>query len=100
MSSSLIRGKHVVCKATGRADALVIDDGAVFQENGVIVEVGPYRELAAKHQPDELLGSARHIVLPGFVNSHHHIGLTPFQLGSPDHNLELWIASRMGRPGR
>ena len=96
MSSSLIRGRHVVCKATGRTDATVIDDGAVFQKNGVIVEIGPYRELAAKHQPDEVLGSARHVVLPGFVNSHHHIGLTPFQLGSPDHNLELWIASRMG----
>lgn len=96
MSSSLIRGKHVVCKATSRTDAQVIDDGAVFQKDGLIVEVGPYRELAAKHQADELLGSPRHIVLPGFVNSHHHIGLTPFQLGSPDHNLELWIASRMG----
>ena len=96
MSSSLIRGKHVICKATSRTDAQVIDDGAVFQENGVIVEIGPYRELAARHEPDELLGSARHIVLPGFVNSHHHIGLTPFQLGSPDYNLELWIASRLG----
>ena len=33
--------------------------------------------------------------MPGFVNSHHHVGLTPFQLGSPDHPLELWFASRM-----
>ena len=96
MSSSLIRGKHIVCKAASRTDAQVVDDGAVFQKDGLIVEVGPYRELAAKHQAEEVLGSPGHIVLPGFVNSHHHIGLTPFQLGSPDHNLELWIASRMG----
>jgi cytosine/adenosine deaminase-related metal-dependent hydrolase len=30
------------------------------------------------------------------VNSHHHVGLTPFQLGSPDYPLELWFASRLG----
>ena len=77
MSSSLIRGKYVVCKVTGRNDAQVIEDGAVFQRDGVIVEVGPFAELATKHRPDEVLGSAEHVVLPGFVNSHHHVGLTP-----------------------
>ncbi len=34
--------------------------------------------------------------MPGMVNSHHHVGLTPFQLGSPDYPLELWFASRLG----
>jgi len=49
-----------------------------------------------RHHPfDELLGSPDHVVLPGLVNSHHHVGLTPFQLGSPDYPLELWFASRM-----
>jgi 5-methylthioadenosine/S-adenosylhomocysteine deaminase len=33
--------------------------------------------------------------MPGLVDSHHHVGLTPFQLGSPDYPLELWFASRM-----
>ena len=28
------------------------------------------------------------------VNAHHHIGLTPFQLGSPDLALEPWITVR------
>ncbi len=35
------------------------------------------------------------IMLPGFVNGHHHVGLTPVQLGSPDMPLELWFATRM-----
>jgi hypothetical protein len=34
-------------------------------------------------------------MLPGFVNGHHHIGLTPVQLGSPDIPLELWFVTRM-----
>ena len=34
-------------------------------------------------------------MLPGFVNAHHHIGLTPVQLGSPDMPLELWFVTRL-----
>jgi len=95
MASSLIRGRFVVAGVSGRAEARVIPDGAVFQRDGTVVEVGPYAELVARHRADEVLGSPDHVVLPGFVNAHHHVGVTPFQLGSPDHPLELWFASRM-----
>ena len=95
MASSLIRGRYVICKVTDRNAAEIIEDGAVFQRDGIIVDVGPHSELADKYQPDDVMGSANHVVLPGFVNSHHHVGLTPFQLGSPDYPLELWFASRM-----
>ena len=95
MSSSLIRGKYVVCKVIDRHHAQIIEDGAVYQKDGSIVAVGSYAELARAHRPDEVLGSAGDVILPGFVNSHHHVGLTPLQLGSPDHPLELWFASRL-----
>src|SRR5437762_3270497 len=95
MASSLIQGKYVVAKVTSRTEAHVIPDGAVFQRDGAIVEVGPYADLLTRHRPDEVLGSPDHVVIPGFVNGHHHVGLTPFQLGSPDYPLELWFASRM-----
>ncbi|HXH12122.1 MAG TPA: amidohydrolase family protein [Alphaproteobacteria bacterium] len=96
MPSSLIRGKYVICKVTGRTEAQMVKDGAVLQRDGTIVDIGPFQDLTTKYQPDEVLGSAEHVVLPGFVNSHHHVGLTPFQLGSPDYPLELWFASRLG----
>jgi 5-methylthioadenosine/S-adenosylhomocysteine deaminase len=95
MASSLIHGKYVICKVISRTEAQVIENGAVFQRDGTIVDIGRYQDLAAKYQPDEVLGSSDHVVMPGFVNSHHHVGLTPFQLGSPDYPLELWFASRM-----
>jgi cytosine/adenosine deaminase-related metal-dependent hydrolase len=95
MPSSLVRGRHLVCGIDDDGAACVIDDGAVFQRDGVIVEVGPYAELARRHQPDETLGSERHVIIPGLVDSHHHIGLTPVQMGSPDLPLELWFASRL-----
>lgn len=96
MATSLIHGKYVICHVTSRTVAEVIEDGAVVQRDGTILEIGPYQDIAAKYHPDEVLGSAQHVVMPGLVNSHHHVGLTPFQLGSPDYPLEMWFASRLG----
>jgi cytosine/adenosine deaminase-related metal-dependent hydrolase len=96
MATSLIRGKYVICRVLGRTSAEVIPDGAVVQRDGIIIDIGPYQAVAPRYQPDDVLGSAEHLVMPGLVNSHHHVGLTPFQLGSPDHPLELWFASRLG----
>ena len=95
MPSSLIRGKHVICKIDDSGEPVVVDDGAVFQRDGVIVEVGRYADLAARYQPDDVIGSAEHVVMPGLVNGHHHIGVTPVQLGSLDQPLELWFATRI-----
>jgi cytosine/adenosine deaminase-related metal-dependent hydrolase len=96
MTTSLIQGRYVVGVSAERGAVGVIENGAVFQRDGTIVEVGAAADLLARHRPDEVLGSPDHVVLPGLVNSHHHVGLTPFQLGSPDHPLELWFASRLG----
>src|SRR5229473_6520999 len=51
--------------------------------------------MLARYPDVQRLGSPDTVLMPGFVNSHHHVGLTPLQLGSPDHALELWFASRM-----
>ena len=96
MALSLIRGKYVICKVTSRTEADIIEDGVVVQRDGVILELGRFQELHTKYQSAEVIGSDAHLVMPGFVNSHHHVGLTPFQLGSPDYPLELWFASRLG----
>jgi cytosine/adenosine deaminase-related metal-dependent hydrolase len=68
-------------------------DGAVLQEDGTIVEIGTYQELSRKHPNVTVVGSGSEVMLPGFVNGHHHIGLTPVQLGSPDMPLELWFVA-------
>ncbi len=96
MALSLIRGKHVVCKVTGRESADVVSDGAVVQRDGVIEAVGDYRELRAQHPDAEVIGSGNHIVMPGLVNDHFHVGLTPFQMGAPDLPLEMWSLHRIG----
>ena len=96
MTTTLLRGKYVICKITGPASAKVVSDGAVLQRDGEIIEVGDYRDLRARHPTAELIGGPNYVVMPGLVNDHFHVGLTPFQLGIPDLPLEMWILARIG----
>src|SRR5262250_556367 len=95
MSASLIRSRALVTHAIDRHTWNEITDGAVLQEDGAIVEIGTYRDLSRRHPNIAVVGSGNEVMLPGFVNGHHHIGLTPVQLGSPDMPLELWFVTRM-----
>lgn len=94
MATSLVRGRQVICGVGADGAPNVIENGAVLQKDGIIEAVGPYEALASR-QVDEVLGSDAHVVCPGFVNGHHHVGLTPLQHGSPDLPLELWIVRRL-----
>src|ERR1700738_5310555 len=96
MSETLIVAGWIVKGAAGRHAADVVRNGALYQRDGIIVEIGDAQELIAKYPDAPRLGSSDTVLMAGFVNSHHHVGLTPLQLGSPDHALELWFASRMG----
>ena len=94
MASSLIRGKYLI-SAVLDDQVEIIEDGAVFQRDGKIIEVGDYDELSQRFRPDAVVGDGTHVVVPGFVNAHHHVGVTPLQLGCPDVPLELWIPHRL-----
>ena len=94
MASSLVVGRFVIIGTVDNTSSEIIRDGAVFQRDGEIVEVGPQKELAERYQPDEVIGGDRYLVMPGLINAHHHVGLTPFQMGTPDMALEPWIIAR------
>ena len=99
MATSLIRGKYVICRAGSEAaESTVISDGAVFQQDGVILDVGPYQELRESRDADEVIGGPNFVVFPGLVNTHHHgRGVSTLQMGSCDDCLETWILSGWGR---
>ncbi len=48
-----------------------IKDGAIFVRDGWIEEVGPKGQLP--ETADEVVDLADHVVLPGLVNTHHHL---------------------------
>ena len=86
----------MVCGVNDKNSSRIIEDGAVFQRDGEIVDVGPHSVLASRYTPDEEVGSSDFIVIPGLVNAHHHYGMTPFQLGARDLALETWGPERWG----
>ena len=96
MSSTLVRGKYVVRKITGPHSADVISDGAVFQRDGEIIEIGPYEDLKDRYSDVEVIGSSSYLVMPGLVDGHSHKGLTPCQLGAMDNTLELRALHQLG----
>ena len=97
MTSSLIRGKYIISpEASGGVP--VHHDAAVYQEDGVIKDVGPYPELRERYQPGAELGGPNYAIIPGLVNSHHHgRGVTTLQMGTCDDCLEVWILAGWGR---
>jgi len=98
MTNGLVRGGWVV--VTGRGgDLEVIEDGAVYHEDGAIQQVGRFDELGARHPGVATLGSREHIVLPGFVNAHHHAFVPSiYQQCSRDDALEAWLLDFFWRP--
>lgn len=69
---------------------------AVAVDGDTIVAVGPRERIVADHPGAEIVARPAHLLTPGFVNGHHHVGVTPFQHGVPDSSLETWIAGRVG----
>ena len=48
-----------------------IPDGAIFCRDGVIQQIGPASALP--RTADEVLDLANHVVVPGLINTHHHL---------------------------
>jgi 5-methylthioadenosine/S-adenosylhomocysteine deaminase len=95
LATSLIRSRAMIPRTIDRHRWEEVADGAVLQEDGVIVATGSFEALNKRYPNTPVLGTGKEILLPGFVNGHHHVGLTPVQLGSPDMPLELWFITRL-----
>ena len=51
----------------------MIEDGAVVWEEDKILELGPRQELLEKYPQAERLDAKGGIIMPAFINAHHHI---------------------------
>ncbi|MBS0347990.1 MAG: 8-oxoguanine deaminase [Proteobacteria bacterium] len=90
MSKTLLL-HHADTLITMDATRREIPDGAVFIRDGVIEAVGPSAELPA--HADEVRDLSGRIVLPGLVNTHHHMyqSLTRAVPGAQDAELFGWL---------
>lgn len=97
MPSSLVRGRYIFGRAAGATAVGVLQDAAVFQRDGEILEIGRYAELRARHPQVPEIGSDHHFVIPGMVNAHHHGNFSTCQTGCADGPLELWLSDMWAR---
>jgi 8-oxoguanine deaminase len=70
-----------------------IDNGAVFVRGNVIEQVGPTAELPSA--ADEVIDASGQVVMPGLVNTHHHMyqSLTRVIPAAQDGELFNWLTN-------
>jgi 8-oxoguanine deaminase len=83
--------RHATPLVTMDAQRREIADGAVFVRGHVIEAVGPSADLP--QTADEVIDATGHVVLPGLVNTHHHLfqTLTRALPAAQDNTLFGWL---------
>lgn len=97
MTSSIVHGRYLITRASGH-ETNVLEQGAIYQTDGEIEEVGTFGEVRERHPDVSIIGGDDFLVMPGLVNAHHHgKGVSPLMKGSLDDHLEYWMADSWGR---
>lgn len=91
----LFRAALILVEVTDDGTPQTLADAGLLVRDGRVIRAGAFADIARDAPEAEVIGDGTEIILPGFVNAHHHVGLTPLQLGSPDMPLELWFATRL-----
>lgn len=91
MPTLLVKNAHVL--VTMDDERREIADGAVFARDGVIEQAGATADLPSK--ADEVIDASDCVVLPGLVNTHHHLfqTLTRAVPAAQDAALFGWLTS-------
>ena len=89
MSTLLV--KHAQVLVTMDDDRREIAEGGMYIEDGFVRRVGATEDLAGS--ADEVLDLSGHLVLPGFINTHHHFyqTLTRAVPGAQNAGLFDWL---------
>ena len=93
MSERTLLLRHATVVATMDDARTEIPDGAVLVRGDVIAAVGPTATLPAA--ADEVVDLTGHALLPGFVNTHHHLyqSLTRAVPAAQDASLFDWLST-------
>lgn len=87
MSTLLI--KHAALLATMDDEQREIGDGGLFIRDNTIEKVGRSNELPEK--ADRIIDLSDHVVLPGLVNTHHHLYQSLTRVLVQDADLFTWL---------
>lgn len=69
-----------------------IKNGAVFVQDNQIVWLGDTAAIPEKYQTaDKIIDATDHVIMPGLVNTHHHLYQTLTRALAPDSGLFPWL---------
>lgn len=87
MPTLLIKNTAVVITQNDQRQA--IPNGGLFIRDHLIEQVGPTADLP--HTADHVLDLRHHVVLPGLINTHHHLYQTLTRALAPNADLFTWL---------
>ncbi|MBE2269056.1 MAG: 8-oxoguanine deaminase [Anaerolinea sp.] len=82
--------KHIHTLVTMDSARREIADGALFVRDGVIEAVGTLADMPAQ-QADRVLELPQHVVMPGLINTHHHMYQSLTRAIATEHELFAWL---------
>ncbi len=88
MTTLLIKSIHTL--VTMDAARREIKQGALFIRDGVIEAVGTEVDMPAE-RPDRVMELPKHVVIPGLVNTHHHMFQSLTRVIAQEHELFDWL---------
>jgi 8-oxoguanine deaminase len=88
VSSLLIRNIHTL--ATMDAARRELHDAAIYVRDHAIVAVGALADMPAT-TADRVVDARAHVVLPGLINTHHHLFQTLTRVLAQDADLFSWL---------
>lgn len=69
-----------------------IQNGAIFVRNGVIEAVGTLADMPSE-TADTILDLSKHVVIPGLINTHHHMVQSLTRVIAQDNELFDWLTT-------
>ena len=90
MGTLLVRDIHTL--ATMDAIRREMRDAAIYVRGNAIVAVGKLGDMPSA-TADRVIDASRHVVLPGLVNTHHHLFQTLTRALAQDAGLFQWLAT-------
>ncbi len=95
MTQTLIVADRIVTGIGPDGVPEILEDAALRLIGDTIAEIGPAADLRRAYPDATDVGGRGRVAIPGLINAHHHVGLTPFQMGARDQPLELWFPERL-----
>ncbi len=89
-----IRIDHATLIAHRNGTPVVLDDHSILTDDGIIAGVFSTSQ-SAQHPATDVIDASRHIVIPGFINTHHHLyqSLTRCMKSVQDAGLFDWLTA-------